>query len=211
MKCEQLRERMPDVAAGLSEATAAESSHLASCISCAEQFKAMQETMALLDEWQVPEPSPYFDVRLQARLREEMAKPQAGWAMRWFRQPVIAAALTVIIGMVLASAFSVIVVYAQELMPGRVGMIAGLFFGVAFGISGIGAAALGALADRTDIYFVYRLCSYLPAIGVLALWLPHVEALTPHLPSGDAASPLPLRPLWGFRPQPHDRLIGTSR
>src|SRR6185503_2492615 len=82
--------------------------------------------------------------------------------------------LTVIIGMVLASAFSVIVVYAQELMPGRVGMIAGLFFGVAFGISGIGAAVLGALADRTDIYYVYRLCSYLPGIGVLAFWLPRV-------------------------------------
>lgn len=88
--------------------------------------------------------------------------------------------LTVIIGMVLASAFSVIVVYAQELMPGRVGMIAGLFFGVAFGISGIGAAALGELADRTDIFYVYRLCSYLPAIGVLALWLPRVEAIMPH-------------------------------
>lgn len=88
--------------------------------------------------------------------------------------------LTVIIGMVLASAFSVIVVYAQELMPGRVGMIAGLFFGVAFGISGIGAAALGALADRTDIYYVYRLCSYLPAIGVLAFWLPRVEPSAPH-------------------------------
>src|SRR5213596_1960005 len=87
--------------------------------------------------------------------------------------------LTVIIGVVLASAFSVIVVYAQELMPGRVGMIAGLFFGVAFGVSGIGAAVLGALADRTDIYYVYRLCSFLPAIGVLAFWLPHVEA-PPH-------------------------------
>ena len=89
--------------------------------------------------------------------------------------------LTVIIGVVLASAFSVIVVYAQELMPGRVGMIAGLFFGVAFGVSGIGAAVLGALADRTDISYVYRLCSYLPAIGVLAFWLPHVEHLAPHL------------------------------
>jgi len=89
--------------------------------------------------------------------------------------------LTVLIGVVLASAFSVIVVYAQELMPGRVGMIAGLFFGVAFGVSGIGAAVLGALADRTDISYVYRLCSYLPAIGVLAFWLPHVEHLAPHL------------------------------
>jgi FSR family fosmidomycin resistance protein-like MFS transporter len=89
--------------------------------------------------------------------------------------------LTVIIGVVLASAFSVIVVYAQELMPGRVGMIAGLFFGVAFGVSGIGAAVLGALADRTDIYYVYRLCSYLPAIGVLAFWLPHVETPPHHV------------------------------
>jgi MFS transporter, FSR family, fosmidomycin resistance protein len=94
--------------------------------------------------------------------------------------------LTVIIGVVLASAFSVIVVYAQELMPGRVGMIAGLFFGVAFGISGIGAAALGELADRTSIFYVYRLCSYLPAIGVLAVWLPRVETLTPHRPSTSA-------------------------
>jgi predicted anti-sigma-YlaC factor YlaD len=106
MKCEQLRERMPDVAAGLSEATEAESTHLASCTSCAEQFKAMQEIVTLLDEWQVPEPSPYFDVRLQARLREEMAKPQAGWAMRWFRQPVIAAALTVVIGIGVGLFFS---------------------------------------------------------------------------------------------------------
>jgi FSR family fosmidomycin resistance protein-like MFS transporter len=89
--------------------------------------------------------------------------------------------LSVVIGLVLASAFSVIVVYAQELMPGRVGMIAGLFFGVAFGISGIGAAALGSLADRTDIFFVYRLCSYLPAIGVLALWLPRMETTKPHV------------------------------
>src|SRR5436190_7494279 len=97
--------------------------------------------------------------------------------------------LTVIIGMVLASAFSVIVVYAQELMPGRVGMIAGLFFGVAFGISGIGAAALGQLADRTDIYYVYRVCSYLPAIGVLAFWLPHVDHLTQHIEQVSAVVP----------------------
>jgi hypothetical protein len=98
MKCEDIRERMPDVAAGFSEPTASESNHLASCTSCTEQLKTMQETMSLLDEWQIPEPSPYFDVRLQARLREEMAKPQANWLLRWFRQPVMAAALTVIMG-----------------------------------------------------------------------------------------------------------------
>lgn len=97
MKCEEIRERMPDVAAGFSEITSGETDHLANCSLCAEQLKAMRATMSLLDEWQAPEPSPYFDVRLQARLREEMAKPQAGW-MHWFRRPVLAAALTVIMG-----------------------------------------------------------------------------------------------------------------
>ena len=97
MKCEEVRERMPEVAAGFGEFTTDESSHLASCAACAEQLKSMRATMSLLDEWQVPEPSPYFDVRFQARLREEMAKPQAGW-MHWFRRPVLAAALTVIMG-----------------------------------------------------------------------------------------------------------------
>jgi FSR family fosmidomycin resistance protein-like MFS transporter len=83
--------------------------------------------------------------------------------------------LTVAIGVTLASAFPAIIVYAQELMPGRVGMVAGLFFGVAFGMGGIGAAALGALADHTDIFFVYHVCSFLPLIGVLAFWLPHLN------------------------------------
>jgi len=97
MKCNDIRERMLDVASGFSEFTAQESNHFASCSACAEQLKAMRSTMTLLDEWQVPEPSPYFDVRLQARLREEMAKPQAGW-LHWFRRPVLAAALTVATG-----------------------------------------------------------------------------------------------------------------
>lgn len=88
---------MPDVAAGFSEPTSDESNHLATCNPCAEQLKAMRSTMALLDEWQTPEPSPYFDVRLQARLREEMSKPQVGW-LQWFRRPVLAAALTVVLG-----------------------------------------------------------------------------------------------------------------
>lgn len=88
--------------------------------------------------------------------------------------------LTVMIGLILASAFSAIIVYAQELVPGRVGTISGLYFGFAFGIAGIGAAVLGQLADRTGIAFVYRVCSFLPAIGVLALWLPRIEpAVTP--------------------------------
>jgi hypothetical protein len=97
MNCKGIRERMPDVAAGFGEPTVDEDKHLESCGACAEELKAMRATMAVLDEWQAPEPSQYFDVRLQARLREEMAKPQAGW-LQWFRRPVLAAALTVLLG-----------------------------------------------------------------------------------------------------------------
>lgn len=97
MNCDEIRERMPEVAAGFGEATPEENNHLSSCAECTEQWNAMRETMAVLDEWQTPEPSPYFDVRLQARLREEMAKAPAGW-MQWFRRPVLAAALTVLMG-----------------------------------------------------------------------------------------------------------------
>jgi FSR family fosmidomycin resistance protein-like MFS transporter len=78
-------------------------------------------------------------------------------------------------GFILASAFSAILVYAQELIPGRVGMIAGLFFGFAFGVSGIASATLGNLADRTSIEFVFQICAYLPLIGLLAAFLPNVE------------------------------------
>jgi MFS transporter, FSR family, fosmidomycin resistance protein len=81
--------------------------------------------------------------------------------------------LSIIIGFVIASAFSAILVYAQELVPGRVGMISGLFFGLAFGMGGIGAAVLGKLADTTSIIFVYKLCAYLPAIGLLTGFLPN--------------------------------------
>jgi FSR family fosmidomycin resistance protein-like MFS transporter len=84
-------------------------------------------------------------------------------------------ALTAIIGLVLASASSAILVYATELVPGRVGMIAGLFFGLAFGLGGLGAAVLGEVADRTSIYFVYKLCAFLPAIGLLTALLPNIE------------------------------------
>jgi FSR family fosmidomycin resistance protein-like MFS transporter len=84
--------------------------------------------------------------------------------------------LTVPIGLILASAFSAILVYAQELLPGRVGMISGLFFGFAFGIAGIGAAVLGRLADATSIEYVYRLCAYLPALGLFTALLPDLES-----------------------------------
>jgi MFS transporter, FSR family, fosmidomycin resistance protein len=87
--------------------------------------------------------------------------------------------LTVIIGLILASSFPAIIVYAQELIPGRTGMISGLFFGLGFGMGGLGAAVLGELADVTSIGFVYRVCSFLPAIGLLAAFLPDVRNKAP--------------------------------
>ena len=83
--------------------------------------------------------------------------------------------LSVVIGFILASAFSAILVYAQELVPGRVGAVSGLFFGFAFGLGGVGAALLGKLADLTDLNFVYHVCSFLPAIGILTAFLPNLE------------------------------------
>ncbi|WP_130620460.1 MFS transporter [Dyella amyloliquefaciens] len=83
--------------------------------------------------------------------------------------------LTVIIGLILSSAFSAILVYAQELIPGRVGMISGLFFGFAFGMGGIGAAVLGHIADARGIEYVYGLCAYLPLIGIITAFLPNLE------------------------------------
>ena len=80
-----------------------------------------------------------------------------------------------VIGLIMASAFSTIVVFAQELVPGRVGMISGIFFGVAFGMGGIGAAVLGWLADATSIDFVFKFCSFLPAIGLLTVFLPNLR------------------------------------
>ena len=85
------------------------------------------------------------------------------------------AVLSVVIGLVLSSAFSAILVYGQELLPGRVGMISGLFFGLAFGMGGIGAACLGKLADTTSIEYVYKVCSFLPIIGLLTAFLPNIE------------------------------------
>jgi FSR family fosmidomycin resistance protein-like MFS transporter len=84
-------------------------------------------------------------------------------------------ALSVVIGLVLASAFSAILVYAQELIPGRVGFVSGMFFGFAFGMAGLGSAVLGKLADHTSIFYVYEVCAYLPLIGLLTAFLPNLE------------------------------------
>jgi FSR family fosmidomycin resistance protein-like MFS transporter len=86
------------------------------------------------------------------------------------------AALSVVIGLILSSAFSAILVYAQELLPGKVGLIAGLFFGLAFGMGGLGSAVLGRLADLTSIGFVFQVCAFLPLIGLLTGFLPNLES-----------------------------------
>lgn len=91
------------------------------------------------------------------------------------------AILIVLIGLILSSAFSAILVYAQELMPGKVGMISGLFFGFAFGIAGLGSAILGYLADHTGIAFVYHICSFLPLLGVITYFLPDLKTKLPSL------------------------------
>jgi FSR family fosmidomycin resistance protein-like MFS transporter len=83
--------------------------------------------------------------------------------------------LSALIGIIMASAFSAIIVFAQELVPGNVGMIAGLFFGLAFGLGGVGSAVLGELADHTSIYFVFQICSFLPLLGILTWFLPDVD------------------------------------
>jgi len=98
------------------------------------------------------------------------------------------AVLTLIIGFLLASAFPAMVVYAQELFPGRIGTVSGLFFGLAFGLAGIGAAVLGQLADLRGIDAVYRLCSFLPLLGLLAVFLPDLRtAPVSRLSSEEAA------------------------
>lgn len=98
-----------------------------------------------------------------------LALPYAGFAGT--------VALSVVIGLILSSAFPAIVVYAQDLLPGKVGLVSGLFFGLAFGLGGVGAALLGRLADATSIGFVYHVCSFLPLLGFCALGLPDLKRL----------------------------------
>ena len=92
MKCTEICELMPDLAAGLDAVAPEVKEHLHSCAACAGKLNEFRQTMALLDEWQVPEPSPYFDVRLRARLREEAARQPASW-WQWIRKPALAASL----------------------------------------------------------------------------------------------------------------------
>jgi predicted anti-sigma-YlaC factor YlaD len=89
MKCDEIRELMPDLAAGLDAPAPETKEHLRTCEECARSLEEIRQTMALLDEWQAPEPSPYFDTRLNARLREEMKQQPSRW-MQWFRKPALA-------------------------------------------------------------------------------------------------------------------------
>ena len=97
--------------------------------------------------------------------------------------------LVVVIGLIIASAFSAILVYAQELIPGNVGMVSGLFFGFAFGMGGLGAAVLGKLADATNVGFVYNVCAYLPFIGLLAVFLPDMDSARKRAALANAGKP----------------------
>src|SRR5579864_3505524 len=99
MKCNQIRELMPELAAGLSAAAPELDQHLRNCPECTGKLEDMRKTMALLDEWQAPEPSPYFDTRLAARMREERAKPERASWFSWFRMPVLAGALALVLMM----------------------------------------------------------------------------------------------------------------
>ena len=94
MKCKEIYELMPDLAAGLGSVTPEADQHLRSCQPCAAKLQEFRQTMALLDEWKAPEPSPYFDTRLYARRREENAGRSAGWLL-WLRRPVLALSLTI--------------------------------------------------------------------------------------------------------------------
>ena len=96
MNCNEIRELLPDVAAGMGVEAQEIQTHISSCPACAAKLQGLRQTMVLLDEWRAPEPSAYFDTRLQARVREEMARPAAGW-FHWIRRPALAASLAAVI------------------------------------------------------------------------------------------------------------------
>jgi len=124
MDCNEVRELLPDLAAGMSAAAPGIKKHLSSCATCAGKLQGLRQTMALLDEWQTPGPSAYFDTRLAARLREEMARPATGW-LHWMRRPAWAASLAavmivgaVVIGNKAAGPYSVAVMETKPPVPG---------------------------------------------------------------------------------------------
>src|SRR5438132_3243456 len=98
MKCKEFSELMPDLALGVDQASAEAGEHLRSCTSCATRLDEIRKTMSLLDEWQAPEPSPYFDTRLQARLKEEKEKAPESW-LAWIRRPALALVVTLLVAL----------------------------------------------------------------------------------------------------------------
>jgi anti-sigma factor RsiW len=96
MNCNQVREMLPDVAAGMAAAAGEVETHITTCATCAAKLQGLRQTMTLLDEWRAPEPGPYFDTRLGAAIREEMQRPAAGW-LHWLRRPAMAVSLAAVI------------------------------------------------------------------------------------------------------------------
>jgi anti-sigma factor RsiW len=118
MNCNQVRELLPDLAAGMDKGMQDVQTHISSCAACAAKLQGFRQTMALLDQWQAPEPGPYFDTRLGARIREEMARPAAGW-LHWLRTPALAASLAVAV-----VAGGLVIGNRAILFPGNAGELA---------------------------------------------------------------------------------------
>lgn len=144
MKCHEICKLMPDLAAGLDGATPEVNDHLKTCTACAEKLEEFRRTMALLDEWQAPEPSPYFDVRLMARVREERAKP-SGW-MYWLRKPALAVSLAVLM-----------VVSATLIRTDFDGRNRGVTEGMAWAPPGTAVGDLQALDKNGELYSDFEL------------------------------------------------------
>ncbi|HXY10788.1 MAG TPA: hypothetical protein VEI52_23350 [Terriglobales bacterium] len=146
MKCKEISELMPDLAAGFSEASPEMKEHLKNCAPCRGQLEEFRQTMALMDQWQAPEPSPYFDVRLMARIREEGAKP-SGW-LSWLRKPALAASLAVLMVMS-AALFRTDAGYRHGGESGPVAAVAAL--------PGSAVGDLQALDKNSDLYSDFEL------------------------------------------------------
>jgi predicted anti-sigma-YlaC factor YlaD len=143
MKCQEICERMPDLATGFDAATPEVSEHLKTCAVCAGKLEEFRRTMALLDEWQAPEPSPYFDVRIMARVREERAKP-SGW-LAWLRRPALAVSL------------AMLMVASVTLIRYDVGNRAVTESGMAWAPPGTAVGDLQSLDKNSDLYSDFEL------------------------------------------------------
>ncbi|HZQ22304.1 MAG TPA: hypothetical protein VFA89_05840 [Terriglobales bacterium] len=140
MNCKEIYEMLPDVAAGLSGASPELQKHLGTCTACSAKLNDIRETMALLDEWQAPEPSAYFDTRVMARMREEQARPAFSW-LQWLRKPALALSLTLL----MAFGVTFVTVEHRDLLKGNDAAVAHAEPGTAVG-------DLQALDKNHDMY-----------------------------------------------------------